>query len=119
MYYDYYFFAACFFISPLKFTLSLVRRGFVILHKIKKRAPFEAARVEEVALIMMALNFVIPCAHTNSISTWLNFAAANAGETFDWTTARLKMRPSAADSGGRNNFCAAAKPPQPKTYTPS
>lgn len=81
----------------------------------KKKALFEAARVEEVALIMMALNFVIPCAHTrhtqretrlNNISTWLNFAAANAGKTF-WLDDRSakKCDRLLADSG-RNNFSA-------------
>lgn len=50
------------------------------------------------------------CTHSahsgqNNISTWLNFAAANAGKTFDWTTARQKCDRLLADSG-RNNFSA-------------
>lgn len=107
------FFAAFFALHFAKIHSGRTNRS-VIFHKIKK-ALFEAARVEEVALIMMALNFVIPCAHTrhtqretrlNNISTWLNFAAANAGKTF-WLDDRSakKCDRLLADSG-RNNFSA-------------
>jgi hypothetical protein len=45
---------------PARATIHSALLFFVKL----KKAPFEAARVEEVALIMMVLNFVILCAHT-------------------------------------------------------
>jgi hypothetical protein len=63
-YYDYYFFAACFSsFYPALATIHSGRTGLLFFTKLKK-ALFAAVRVEEVALIMMVLNFVIPCAHT-------------------------------------------------------